>query len=146
MVFLLLAGAGCSTVAPTAHQDASRELERHRSLWEEQAVDDYRYVASRGCFCPVELVAPVIVEVRDGRVTSRTYKDSGEPVAEMHAERWPPIEGVFDIVQDALDEDADSISVEYDRERGFPTSISIDYMQEAADEELTYEAGEFEPL
>ena len=36
--------------------------------------------------------------------------------------------------------------LEYDTERGFPTSISIDYMQEAADEELTYEAGDFEPL
>ena len=45
-----------------------------------------------------------------------------------------------------MDREADSISVEYDPARGFPASIFVDYMQQAADEELTYEAGDFEPL
>jgi hypothetical protein len=75
-----------------------------------------------------------------------TYQETGEAVSETYAGLWPSLDGVFDIVQDAIDRDSYQVIVEYDRERGFPTVISIDYIEQAIDDELVFYSGPFELL
>jgi hypothetical protein len=141
-----IALGGCVLLGSNRHDDAQRELNQNRRLWEAQGIDDYRFVARRSCFCGPESTAPVVVEVRDDQIVSLTYQETGEPVSETYAGLWPSLDGVFDIVQDAIDRDSYQVIVEYDRERGFPTVISIDYIEQAIDDELVFYSGPFELL
>ncbi|HEX6927131.1 MAG TPA: DUF6174 domain-containing protein [Longimicrobiaceae bacterium] len=145
-VAVLVVTTGCGLSA-TKNEDAARqELARHRSLWQSQKLQNYRYVGRRTCFCPREVVDPVVVEVRGDSVASATYQQTGEPAAARYAGLWPTLEGVFGIVEEALERDAASVQVEYDAERGYPRSITIDYVEGAVDDELRYTVEEFEPL
>jgi Family of unknown function (DUF6174) len=128
--------AGCALVAPEDHEAVQRDLNRARRQWEAQGLEDYRFVMRRLCFCGQEIVAPVVVEVSDGSVESQRYQETEEAVEARHADLWPTIEGLFALVQDAIDRDAFRIEVEYDRERGHPVSIGIDYQENVVDEEL----------
>lgn len=142
----LLALGGCGLLGSGRNEEVQRELNRNRRQWEAQGLEDYRYVARRGCFCPSEVVAPVVVEVRGGEVVARTYQESGEPVESTYAGLWPSLDGVFDIVQDAIDREAAQITVEYHSDLGYPQSIAIDYQENAVDEELAFTAGELDAL
>lgn len=145
-VAALIAFHGCGLLGSSRHEDIQRELNRNRRQWEAQAIQNYRYVGRRGCYCPGEVVDPVVVEVRSGQITSLTYQQSDESVGPTYAGLWPPLDGVFEIVQDAVDREAAGIDVQYHAELGFPRSISIDYMEHAVDEELTYSVEAFELL
>jgi hypothetical protein len=142
----LLALAGCALSAPGDHADVQRELNRSRRQWEAQGLEDYRFVARRVCFCGGEFTTPVVVEVRGGEVVSRTYQDSGQPVSTTYEGLWPAVEGVFDIIQDAIDREAHRIEVEYDPELRHPTSIGIDFLEHAVDEELGINVSDLAPL
>ena len=50
-----------------------------------------------------------------------------------------PVEGLFDLVQGAIDRDADVIEVEYHTAFGYPVSAFFDYVQVASDDELKFE-------
>jgi hypothetical protein len=137
---------GCGLGGSAREEELQRDLSRNRRLWDAQQVDDYRYVARRNCFCPMEVVSPVVVEVRDGEIASIHYQESGEPVAVTYAGLWLPMEGVFDIIQDAIDQEAVEVNVGYDAEFGFPRQIGIDYSENVVDEELGYIVEEFQLL
>ena len=131
--------AGCATAGPAGVEGPREELDRARRLWAAEGMDDYRYTLRRICFCLPEVGAPVEVEVRDGAVVARRAAGSGAPVGAEHQELWPAVEGLFDLVEDAVEREADRVAVTYHPERGYPTSVYIDYSFEMADEELGFE-------
>ena len=143
---LLLALAGCALAPPAHLEQEERDLNRHRVLWNEQGLRDYTFDARRICFCGVEATGPMRVVVRGGEVMSVTRVENGEQVAVNFAGLWPSIEGIFAVVQDAIDRDAHSLRVEYDAELGFPTEIDIDYDEMTVDEEQGFRIEGVEPL
>jgi hypothetical protein len=145
-VLALLALEGCGLFGSTRESELQRELNRNRRHWEAQAIDDYRYVGRRGCYCGNEVTRPVVVEVRDGEVVSVAYQESGGAVEATYAGLWPAMEGVFDILQDALDQEAVDVTARYDADHGFPEHIAIDYSENVVDEELAYTVEDFQPL
>ena len=86
----------------------------------------------------VEVSARVVVAVRDS--------ETGNPVAPELEELYPGVEGLFEVVQDALDRDAHRVTVLYDPTLGYPREISIDYLEFAIDEELMLNAEGLVPL
>src|SRR5690606_6063300 len=46
------------------------------------------------------------------------------------------VEGIFDEIQDALDEGADEVVVDYDPDTGRPLRVDIDWMAMAIDDEM----------
>jgi hypothetical protein len=136
---------GCGLFGSPRQEELQRDLNRNRRHWEAQGVDDYRYVARRGCYCPSEVTSPVIVQVRNGEVVSLVYEESGEAVEVTYSGLWLPLEGVFDIVQEALDREAVDVTVHYDPEYGFPREVGVDYSENIADEEIGYTVEDFEP-
>ena len=70
-------------------------------------------------------------------VTSRVYADDGTPVPAQHAESFPTVDGLFQLILDAIEDDADEIDVVYDPDTGVPLEIAIDFIEMAADDELT---------
>jgi Family of unknown function (DUF6174) len=132
-VALLAPAAGAQVVDPQAALDANR------ARWDAANVLDYQYRMQRGCFCPPDLTEPGIVKVRDGAIES---VESPDGLSLLDPADYLTIDGLFDVIQDAIDASADAIQATYDETLGVPLSISIDYLLPAADDEISYSATE----
>ena len=117
-----------------------------RSVWADQAVDDYRYTVQVGCFCIREMTRPVVVEVADGALLSLTYADDGTAADPLLFERFTSVEKLYAVIDDAAAQNAVQLDVTYDEALGVPTQISIDISQQMADEELYLTISGFEAL
>ena len=112
--------------------------------WEDSGLagTDYDYTFTRGCFCPEEFVGPYQVSLRAGEVVSATFKGTDLfdiDVLEIgrYDEIVKSVEGVFNEISRALRE-ADSFTAEYHPTLGYPTNVYIDWIANAADEEVSY--------
>lgn len=137
LVFLL---AACSPVS-------TAELAQNRQKWEAQHITHYRFDLSVGCFCPFGDKMPLTVEVRDGVVVSMV-DNHGQPVTEFNDtfNTYNSIEKLFALLEALAKGGADKVTVTYNAQYGYPQSISIDYVQNAVDDELGLTVGNFEAL
>jgi hypothetical protein len=53
------------------------------------------------------------------------------------------VEGMFDLIRDALNRRAVGISVNYDADYGFPREIMIDYTAQRADDDIYISVSDF---
>jgi hypothetical protein len=144
LVLLALAPAACGVTGPSGrHAGEQARLDQARAQWRAQAIVDYTYVFSRGCFCVNEYREPVSITVRGRTIESVVSVAGGVP---RDPAQYPTIEGLFDQVQNAIDEDADQIRTEYDPARGFLASGYFDISERIADEEMSVEARSLVPL
>jgi hypothetical protein len=101
---------------------------------------DYEYVYRRSCECKPQTMEPARVEVRSSVVAAVTYRNTGQAAASILA--YPTIDGLFDLIEDAIDRGAAGLMVSYDGVFGYPTEISIDYDLEVADDEFSVQASD----
>ena len=151
MIAAIACGSSPASPAPTKTpremlENAQAELDRHRTRWEANRSGDYTFEYRPVCFCVREFVQPVQVKVRNGVVESVTYIESGESAATNGFPLYDTIDGLLDMIQDAIDRKAARLTVSYDPEIGYPTSVSIDYALNIADEEFSFTATSYEPL
>ncbi|HEY1012968.1 MAG TPA: DUF6174 domain-containing protein [Herpetosiphonaceae bacterium] len=115
------------------------ELRQRWDQWRALKAADYDVVVEASCFCPPEYTSPVRIAVRGGVPGALTYVESGKPVADDQREwyaRFDTVEKLFGLIDDAYVRKAARVTVSYDPARGYPTSVSIDYDERIADEEL----------
>lgn len=122
--------------------DDERALRDAQSRWNSARIQDYRVVVQHLCFCGY--VRPVLVVVAAGSIVSSTDAETGEPVPSYAMVRDIP--ALFALIRDAIDKGADRLDVTYDRQLGYPREIKIDYMTNAADDELTVTTSELHRL
>ena len=135
---------GCGITRPSGPLAAAQaELTEARRLWRSQGLTGYTYVLSRGCFCTPEYREPATVTVRGGRVVSAVSVATGEA---RDIAWFEPIDGLFDSIQEAIDDGAAQVQAEYDPARGYPILVYIDIDQRLADEEISYEAKALTPI
>jgi hypothetical protein len=134
-------GTGCG-----ARNEIGESLAAHQSRWSDQGKDSYRYELRIGCFCPPEVTDAVLVFVRDGITDSVLYIESGRSAESRYFEKYDTIDKVFLVIQDAIDREADKLEVTYDEDLGIPTRIYIDFIEQAADDEISYEITRFQIL
>ena len=137
ILIALLSGVACR--APT---DAESDLSAALRRWAGAAPPAYEITLRRTCFCPQEVVGPVVVTVRGGRVESRRYL-TGTPVDARFAESFPTVEGLFAFVDDAIRRRAAQITATYDSRFGYPANVFVDYEVNVADEENGFVVQEF---
>ena len=121
--------------------NVQNELDDGRELWNENAPTHYRYVQDEWAFA--DSVGPVRIEVQDGEIVSALIVETDQPAPESRA---LTIEDLFDMVQDEIDQEPDDITVEYDAELGFPSSVDVDPIENAMDDEHGFSAEQFEDL
>ncbi|MEM6327145.1 MAG: DUF6174 domain-containing protein [Bacteroidota bacterium] len=129
--FLLLAAlalSGCSFL-----DDTPDDFENARSLWSDRDVETYTMTLSRACFCLPESLGPFEVRVENGAIVSAMRDGQPVPASDVLT-----VDALFDLLEDAYDEGAHSVRAEYDAALGFPLSVSIDYDEDIADEEIGY--------
>ena len=124
-------------------------FQQNQEKWDRQNIDHYRFTVAVSCFCPFANVE-VTYEVLNGQVVNQSVQSSPDnPVDEAQVsdfyQPYNTIEKVFEYVGRAVNE-ADKTIIEYDPTHGFPTSITIDWIELAIDDEMYLSVGNFEPL
>ncbi|MDX1579136.1 MAG: DUF6174 domain-containing protein [Gemmatimonadota bacterium] len=137
------AAAGCGG---TPFELTQATLEDHRARWLRAGIVDYRYEHVRRCECLAAITQPAVVEVRRGLVTSVVYAGTGEPAGATEQRFFPTVEDLFEVIDDAIRQRAASLVVSYHESLGYPTSISIDYDTQVADDEFSIDATGLAPL
>jgi len=134
---VLVTGTACSDpVSPEAEAFAQA-----RARWNAAAISDYSFRYEQFCFCPVN--GPIDILVVADSIAAATVVETGEPAP--HPSGYATIDGLFDRLQSALDEDPVQFDVTYDPSFGFPASASVDISQQIADEEYSFTVQAFDP-
>jgi hypothetical protein len=146
IVLMTFALAAC-TAAGNALGSQS-EIEQNQEKWENANVSHYRYHLSITCFCIFSQDMPLIVEVQDGEVVSMEFQSGNEidPESRKLFEKYATIDRLFAELEANLNGAADEVIVQYDPTYGFPTEVTLDFVKEAADDELYLSLSNFEPL
>jgi uncharacterized protein DUF6174 len=142
-VLLGLLAAACGTTGPTDDLDRERQrLEQARGQWRAQNIVDYQYTFRRSCFCTPESREPAVVTVRAGSIVSVESVATGAP---QDPAFYFTIEGLFDLLDEAIDQEAARVSASYHSGLGYPTTAYIDRSEMIADEELGFDATDMQP-
>jgi hypothetical protein len=86
-----------------------------------------------------------IVTVSGGRVIEGTLPDSNVLVPEQDLPKYKSIEELFDVLRTEIAA-AEVVTVIFDRDLHFPSSMTIDYHHESGDIIIFFEATEFQSL
>lgn len=127
--------------------DRRSELERRRQQWERQGIDSYEYELNIACFCPY--FGPVQITVRADTVAALAFDpppDLPPPTEAQSAFYDRTVDDLFDVIERAFRQGADDLEVEYHDALGYPTRISIDYYENALDDEIGYTVYSLTPL
>lgn len=144
MSALALAAAGCGITGASDPLDRERErLEQARAQWRSQGIADYRFTFRRACFCAPDVREPAVVTVRRGAIVSVESVATGSP---QDPALYYTIEGLFDLLEDAIDQEAARLTADYDSALGYPRSAFIDRNEMIADEELGFQASDLQPM
>jgi hypothetical protein len=122
----------------------TEELDDAREQWESQGIDSYAITVREICFCPRERGGPFRITVRDGRVVSAEYLGEGTGI-EPHANFPRTVDDLFATARAAMRE-ADAVEVRYDPTYSFPSDIRVDRIANAIDDEVSYEARDFQVI
>lgn len=142
-VILAIVLTACASVGA-----ASSEFDQAKEKWQDAGISHYRFELTYSCFCAFVSDMPLIIEVQDGEVVSMEYKSGNEidPASEELFQQYATIDKIFAELENALNGGADNVTVTYDETYGFPTQINIDFIEEAADDELYLTISNFEAL
>ena len=143
LLTLIVILTACSAGAPT-------DFEKNRQTWQDSGITHYRFSLHIGCFCVFRDQMPITVEVQNGDIISMTYPD-GTLVAETDPSyetfsKYATIDRIFSELEAGLAGDAEQVTVTYDPVHGFPGDIYFDYIQAAADDELSLTISNLEVL
>lgn len=139
VLILSLASVGCGDGG------GSTNVAEQRALWTRQNIPNYRYQLREHCFCP-NADRPFEIRVQNGVVVEVKNVGTGEMVNPSQFTYYPTVESLFDKIQNAIERPAYKLEVTFDSAYGFPSSASIDYDQQAVDEEYGFEVSAFTPL
>ena len=145
LVVLSLVGAllSCHVAAPASLARESASLRTARALWSEQHIDSYQFSLRRLCECLPEWTRPVAIVVHEDAVVSLTDAETGAAISPDRAQYYFTIDGLFEVIADAIRREAAQVDIEYDDTLGFPRRVSIDYNAETADDEIFYVVSDF---
>jgi Family of unknown function (DUF6174) len=124
-------------------------FQRNQDKWESKNINHYRFTVVVGCFCPFA-GAEVTYEVQNGQVVNESVKpapdrpDDPNRISDFY-QPYNTIGKVFDYVEQAVKE-ADETTIQYDPTYGFPTSVVVDQIKQAVDDEMYLTLSSFTPL
>lgn len=146
LVVMTLILAGCAAMGNALGNQS--EIEQNREKWQDAAISHYRFHLFVGCFCVFTQDMPLIIEVQDGKVVSMEYQSGNEidPSLMDLFNKYATIDRIFAEVEAGLNGAADNVVVKYDPTYGFPSEVTIDFEQQAADDEVYLTLSNFEVL
>jgi len=131
---------GCQILGPK--DPRTETMSDYRALWDEFQSGSYTFTLGRGCYCIV--AGEIQVTVEEGNVTSAYSVWQNEAVLDEHLQFIETIDTIFDMIDRAKLE-AHELEVEYAVE-GYPTLVSIDWIELAVDDEITLTVSDVTPV
>ncbi len=126
---------------------AVAEVEQRQAQWLATRPSSYEYTVDRECYCAPDYREPYTVTV-DGSLRSFSYSRTFEK-PNLDQSLNPPepvsIDDLFQLLYNAA-QHADSLSVSYDSEFGYPETIRIDWREMQADDEQYFTIRDFTAL
>jgi hypothetical protein len=124
---------------------SQKEAKINRAKWDAKGPARYQFTFQWNCFCPQEFTSPTRITVHNDVIVEATDVNSGTTIAPASRD-LRTIDGLFDLIHEAFQRDADRVDVTYDPTDGHPVTGFIDYEQLAADEELGFTVSDFQAL
>jgi len=149
LIFLSSCGGSSSSdtniVDPVTNKEVSvntakKTLDDNKEKWALKNIKSYQYQYSVGCFCMEEMMMNKQVTVSNGVTTEAFFLQTSEYLTPEQLTRVKNVGELFDVVEQAINLKADKLSVTYNKDYGYPETISIDYNTKAVDDEITYYA------
>lgn len=140
---LLAALGGCGILESGPEDD----LDEHRRAWDRLGISNYTFDYVRVCFCGGPAGDTLRIVVRgDSVVSVENRGPRAEPIQPSVYSVWvKTIDGLFDELKRAIDEEADQVEVQYDRQFSYPRVVNIDFIEHAIDDEMRFEITRFTP-
>ena len=134
--------------AAAAVSGSQTEIGQNREKWQNANISHYRYNLFVSCFCVFNEDMPLIIEVKDGEVVSMEFQSGKEIDSSLHEtfDKYATIDRFFAELETDINGAADAVTAKYDPTYGFPTEVTIDFVQEATDDELYLTLSNFEAL
>jgi len=128
-----------TTPKKNPYTETKQQLLQAKTKWQQQANRHYIYTLQRSCFCPPESRKPMRIRVKENSIVQVLLvpENITKPVSYRGA---LSVDSLFNLIQNAINNNAASIKVRYDTQYGYPTSITIDQDVRIADEEIYYKA------
>lgn len=136
----------CSLFGPDGPQEERQSFLRHaRDQWAANGPASYEYTLAFTCGeCPPEWTHLLRIRVEAGEVVSVFDLSTGTPVDP--SERSLTIDQLFEVIQNAVQEDVYRLAVKYHPDLGYPVSIAIDSDSRVVDDEVGYSITDLEAL
>lgn len=134
--------SGCGATGPSAGRVRLIQAMRR---WNAADLRSYTYRVRRSCYCPPESSGLREVRVVEGVVESVIWLEGETPVGPTSAQRFPSVEGLFAIIDEAIREGTNRVDVNCDPATGTPLRIEI-VSTEVVDVGVIYESTVPEPL
>lgn len=147
LVLMTLVLAACTAVAGATGDQS--EIEQNKEKWQNANISHYRYNLHISCFCIFVENMPLVIEVQDGEVVSMEFHNGAELDPQLRQDlfdKYATIDGLFAELEAGLNGGADNVVVKYDPTYGFPTEVTLDFEEQAADDELYLTLSNFEEL
>ncbi len=139
---LLLVGA-CSN--PTSPEEARLTTAQRRWETTRPASNSYSMQQRVVCFC-VTGATPFQVTVTSGAVTRAVNLTTGESMSVPLLTIFRTIDQLFTQAREGLKADGVVKSMAFDATLGYPTTLSLDPLRDAVDDEVTYITSNVAPL
>lgn len=146
VLFMTLVLAACTAVGSAMGNQS--EIDQNKEKWQDANISHYRYNLFLSCFCAFTEDMPLIIEVQDGNVVSMEFQ-SGKEIDPSLLElfnKYATLDRILAEVEAGLNGAADNVIVKYEPTYGFPTEVTLDVEQQAADDELYLTISNFEKL
>ena len=132
-------------VEETSNNQIVAEVFTNKDKWLSHGIKQYQIEMQKICFCAPDAVRLMIFSISDNEIKDVRYADSGDEVDPSYYNQFNTIEGMFDLVAQALDKNPANIVISYDEEYGYIKELTVDYQQNIADDEFTIIASNMKP-
>jgi len=124
-----------------AIKNAQTYLTQAMTLWDSNDFDNYDFQYEHDCFCEAIYHAPKLVSVRNNQIVDVQFLENSElelpdEVPQDVMDQIMDVDGLFDKIQDAIDNKASEVTCTYDEKYGYPTSILLDKDSTVTDDEF----------
>lgn len=109
-----------------------------RAAWRRIGAVRYRMLERVGCYCLFDYPHLVAIEVLENEIVSIRDVWTGSEVANPPENAYRTVDGIFSLIEEAINSRADGISVKYDKYVGAPIETYIDYDSDLFDEEMGF--------
>ena len=122
---------------PLSPERASLKAAEARWAQQKPASNSYVMEQQVGCFC-IDRATVFEVTVTQGTVTRARNPDTDVDVAADRLLRFRTVDQLFAEVRNAINNPGTLTSLEFDAMTGVPSTVGLDPIRQAADDEVTY--------